>query len=145
MFAKPSLLTRIGVGKFVGLVIGAIGFFIAPSFGLDDMKMRIGILFWYAAIGAFIGFAGVMTWHPILKMKIPWWFLGALIGGWMNFLLVLFAWDVFAGWLAEHSIWGVTSPWWGVVEGVIVGPVIAGLATLFGGEGPATARVFEKP
>ncbi len=145
MFTKPSMLTRVGVGKFTGLVIGAIGFFAAPSFGIDDMKLRVGILFWYAAVGAMIGLAGIMTWHPILKMKLRWWFMGALIGAWMNFILVLIAWDVFAAWTAEHSIWGLTSPWWGVAEGAIAGVVISGLTTLFGGEGPETARVFESP
>ena len=59
MFSKPSIMTRIAVGKLVGLLIGVVGFVAAPSFGVDDIKLRIGILFWYAAIGAFIGMAGV--------------------------------------------------------------------------------------
>lgn len=143
MFAKPSMMTRIVVGKSFGFLLGAIGFFMAPSFGVEDMKIRIGILFWYAAIGAFIAMAGVFTWHPMLKMKMPWWCMGPLIGAWMNFLLILFAWDVLAPLTADGRFWGMTSPWWGVVEGAVVGLVISGLATLFGGEGPETARALE--
>ena len=145
MFSKPSLLTRIAVGKLVGLLIGAAGFFALPAFGMDDMKLRIGILFWYTAVGAFIGLAGVMTWHSILKMKLPWWFMGIMIGAWMNFLLILFTFEVFEPMLAANPVMGVTSPWWGVLEGALVGLVLSGLATLFGGEGPETVRVMQKP
>jgi len=144
MFSKPSLLTRITVAKFAGFILGMIGFFAAPAFGIVDMKLRVGILFWYTAIGAFIGMAGVFTWHPILKMKMPWWFMGPLIGAWMNLLLVLFAWDVLEPLMAGGDFWGMTSPWWGVVEGAIVGLFLGGLATLFGGEGPETVRAIEQ-
>jgi len=143
MFSKPSMLTRITVAKLIGFLLGAIGFFAAPAFGVDDIKLRIGILFWYVAVGAFIGMAGVFTWHPMIKMKMPWWFMGPWIGAWMNLILVLIAWDVIAPLMAANPVWGMTSPWWGVVEGGIVGLLIGGLATLFGGEGPATARVLE--
>ncbi len=142
MFAKPSLITRIVVGKSVGFALGVTGFFAAPAFGVDDIKIRIGMLFWYTAIGAFIAMAGVMTWHPMLKLKLPWWFMGALIGGWMNLLLILFAWEVFAPMMEAAPIFGLTSPWWGVLEGAIIGMLIGGLATLFGGEGPETVRTL---
>ena len=140
MFGKPSLFTRIAVAKLVGFAIGIVGFFIMPAFGIDDMKLRLGVLFWYVTVGAFIGMAGVMTFHPILKVKMPWWFIGPWLGAWMNFLLILFAWDVFAPIMAENSFMGLTSPWWGVAEGAVVGLLIAGLATLFGGEGPEIVR-----
>ncbi len=140
MFGKPSLLTRITVAKMVGFVFGLAGFFAAPAFGVDDIKLRLAILFWYTTVGAFIGVSGVMTRHPLLNMKFPWWLTGPAIGGWMNFVLVLFAWDVFAPMMAGGAFWGFTSPWWVVLEGLVVGFVIAGLATRFGGEGPQTVQ-----
>ena len=140
MFGKPSLLTRITVAKLAGFALGIYGFIALPSFGVDDMKLRLGVLFWYVSIGAFIAMAGVMTYHPMLKLRMPWWFIGPWIGAWMNFILILFAWDTIAPLMAEANFWGLTSPWWGVVEGAVVGLVLAGLATLFGGEGPATVR-----
>lgn len=144
MFAKPSILTRVAVGKLVGLLLGAVGFFAMPAFGVDDMKMRVGVLFWYVGIGAFIGMAGVITRSPVVNIPTPWWVMGPLIGAFMNFLLVLIAWDVFATMMANGGYLGLTSPWWGVAEGAIVGLVIGGLATLFGGEGPAAARALER-
>lgn len=141
MFGKPSLLTRVTIAKMVGFAFGLIiGFLAAPAFGVDDMKLRLAILFWYTTIGAFIGVAGVMTRHPLLNMKFPWWLTGAAIGGWMNFVLVLFAWDVFAPIMAGGAFWGFTSPWWMVFDGLFAGFVIAGLATRVGGEGPATVQ-----
>jgi hypothetical protein len=144
MFSKPSILTRITVGKLVGLLIGAFGFFALPAFGVDDMRVRFGVLFWYAAVGAIIAMAGVITWHPVLKMKMPWWCMGTLIGAWMNFVLILIAWNVFAPMMADGRFWGFTSPWWFVLEGAIVGFVIGGLTTWIGGEGPETVRVIER-
>ena len=141
MFGKPSLFTRIAVAKLVGFAIGIAGFFVMPAFGIDDMKLRLGVLFWYVTVGAFIGMAGVMTLHPILKIRMSWWFIGPWIGAWMNFLLILFAWDVLVPIMAENSFMGLTSPWWGVAEGAVVGLILSGLATLFGGEGPETARM----
>lgn len=140
MFGKPSLLTRITIAKMVGFAFGGIGFLAAPAFGVDDMKIRIAMLFWYTTVGAFIGVAGVMTRHPLLNMKFPWWFTGAAIGGWMNFVLVLFAWDVFAQMMAGGRFWGLTSPLWAVVEGLIAGLLISAAATMAGGQGPETIR-----
>ncbi|MBT8472128.1 MAG: hypothetical protein KJN99_05955 [Marinicaulis sp.] len=140
MFGKPSLLTRITVAKLAGFALGVWGFFALPAYGVDDMRLRIGFLFWYVSIGAFIAIAGVMTYHPLLKLRMPWWFIGPWIGAWMNFILIMFAWDNFASLMAQVDFMGLTSPWWGVVEGAVVGLVLGGLATLFGGEGPETAR-----
>jgi hypothetical protein len=144
MFSKPSILTRITVAKLIGLLLGVIGFFAAPAFGIDDMRLRIGILFWYLIVGAFIGMAGVFTWHPMLKMKMPWWFMGPWIGAWMNFVLIMMTWEIFAPLMADGRFWGFTSPWWCVVEGAIVGLLIGGLTSWIGGEGPETVRVIER-
>ena len=52
MFGKPSLTTRIAVGKTVGLIFGLIGFlvlpYILPEVGL---MQRWGFLFWYVDAG----------------------------------------------------------------------------------------------
>jgi hypothetical protein len=63
-----------------------------------------------------------------------------MIGGWMNFVLVFFAWDTMSAMLT--SMFGpnglLTPPLWFVVEGAIVGLLIGALATRFGGEGIET-------
>ncbi len=138
MFKSPSLTTRIAIGKLVGFIIGLIGFFSLPWFWPEaPMLLRWGILLWYTTLGALIGVFGVVTWHPVLKLPMPWWCRAPLLGGWMNFVLTFFAWDAMRSMLV--STFGpdglMTSPLWFVLEGALVGLLIGYLATRFGGEG----------
>jgi hypothetical protein len=41
--------------------------------------------------GAIIGVFGVITYHPLLRLSMPWWFRAPLTGAWMNFVLTFFA------------------------------------------------------
>jgi hypothetical protein len=139
LFSKPSLITRIAVGKAVGTIIGLIGFVLLPVLWPEsDPMLRWGILFWYATMGAIIAVYGVFNYHPVLRLPLPWWVRAPIIGAWMNFVLVFFAYD-----LMEAAIQGMLgialSPFWFVVEGAIAGAVIGGLATKFGGEGKEAA------
>ncbi|NQW01309.1 MAG: hypothetical protein HQ483_16510 [Rhodospirillales bacterium] len=140
MFEKPSLVTRIGIGKGVGFVVGLIGFFALPAFLPDASVMtRLGILFWYTTMGAIIGVFGVFTWHPVLRLPMPWWLRAPVIGAWLNFVLTFFAYDVMQAMLvATFGVDGVfASPFWFVLEGALVGLLIGYFATRFGGEGRA--------
>ena len=143
-FEKPSLITRIAIGKAIGLVIGLIGALGVPAFFPQiDVMTRIGILLWYPTMGAFIGVFGVVTHHPVLNLPLPWWVRAPLIGAWMNLVLVFFAHEVMAGVLAGMT--GTTvSPFWFVVEGALVGALMGYLATRFGGEGPASLEADEQ-
>ena len=139
LFSKPSLITRLAVGKAVGAIIGLIGFVLLPVLWPEsDPMLRWGILFWYATMGAIIAVYGVFNYHPVLRLPLPWWVRAPIIGAWMNFVLVFFAYD-----LMEAAIQGMLgialSPFWFVVEGAIAGAVIGGLATKFGGEGKEAA------
>ena len=141
MFEKPSLMMRIAIGKGIGFLFGLAGFILLPSF-LPDASglLRWGILFWYPTVGAFIGVFGVVTYHPVLKLPMPWWFRSSLIGAWMNFVLAFFAYDAMANMMV--SFFGedgaLSSPFWFVAEGAIIGLVIGYFATKFGGEGGET-------
>ena len=141
MFENPSLITRIAIGKMLGFALGLIGLIVIPFIWPDSSWMeRLGFLFWYTTVGAFIGLVGVFTWHPMLKMPMPWWFRSSLIGAWMNFVLTLFIYDRLAVMMREfmgESGW-LSSPFWFVAEGAIVGLFIGYFATRFGGEGPET-------
>ncbi len=141
MFGKPSLVTRIAIGKGIGLLIGLVGFISLPFFLPEaGWLIRWGILLWYTTVGAIIGVFGVFTWHPILKLPMPWWFRAPVIGAWMNFVLTFFAYDVMATMMT--SLFGVggilTSPFWFAAEGALVGLLIGYVATRFGGEGKET-------
>jgi hypothetical protein len=138
MFGNPSLMTRIAIGKAVGLFFGLIGFISLPYFWADaSWLLRWGVLLWYTTLGAIIGVYGVFNYHPILKLPLPWWVRATFIGAWMNFVLTFFAFDTMQTMML--SIFGengfMTSPFWFVLEGAILGLIIGYLATKFGGEG----------
>ncbi len=138
MFGNPSLMTRIAIGKAIGLFFGLIGFILLPYFLPDGgWLLRWGILLWYTTVGAIIGVFGVVTYHPILKLPMPWWFRAPLLGAWMNFVLTFFAYDAMqAMMVAMFGEGGVlSSPFWFTVEGAIIGLIIGYFATRFGGEG----------
>jgi hypothetical protein len=143
MLDKPSLTTRIVVGKVIGLLFGLAGFvllsFLWPE---SETMLRWGVLFWYTTLGAIIGVFGVYDWHPVLRLPLPWWVRAPLIGGWMHFVLTLFVYDTMQALL--HELFGadglLRSPFWFVLEGVLVGLVIGFFATRIGGEGAAAVE-----
>ncbi len=138
MFGNPSLMTRIAIGKGIGFLVGLVGFFLLPQLLPEAGSLiRWGILFWYTTVGAIIGVFGVFTYHPILKLPFPWWFRAPILGAWMNFVLVFFAYDVMGAMM--ERLFGadgvLSSPFWFTAEGAIVGFIIGYFATRFGGEG----------
>ena len=141
MFGKPSLVTRIAIGKVVGFFIGLIGFISLPFFLPEaGWLIRWGILLWYTTLGAIIGMFGVFTYHPVLKLPMPWWVRAPFLGAWMNFVLTFFAYDTMKAMMT--SLFGadgiLTSPFWFAAEGAVIGLVIGYVATRFGGEGAET-------
>jgi len=143
MFENPSLTTRIAIGKGVGFLFGLAGFILLPFLAPESGGLiRWGILLWYTTVGAIIGLFGVYTRHPILELPFPWWFRAPLVGAWMNFVLIFFAYDALeAMMLAIFRESGpMRSPFWFVAKGAVVGLVIGYLATRFSGEGSETVR-----
>ena len=141
MFEKPSLVARIAIGKGVGFAVGLAGFIFLPFFVPEaGWLIRWGILLWYTTLGAIIGMFGVFTWHPILKMPMPWWVRAPFLGAWMNFVLTFFAYDVMKDMLlAMFGPDGIlASPFWFALEGALFGLLVGYLATRYGGEGKET-------
>ncbi len=143
MTEHPSIITRVAIGKAIGFAVGLIGFIGIPYLAPDTgWQLRWGILLWYTTLGAVIGVFGIFSRHPVLMFPLPWWIRAPLIGGWMNFVLTFFAYDQMRVFLI--AVFGsgstLTSPFWFVLEGAIVGGVIGLCATRVGGEGPETAN-----
>ena len=141
MFKNPSLITRIAIGKVLGLIFGLLGFAMINSAMPEATPMLSwGILLWYITFGALIGIFGVFTYHPVLKIPMPWWFRDPFMGAWMNFLLALLAYNelkaIMIATLGADSFFA--SPFWFVLEGAIVGLFIGYVAKRYGGEGKAT-------
>lgn len=141
MFGNPSLMTRIAIGKTIGLIVGLIDFISLPYFSSEvSLIFRWGLLLWYTTVGAIIGMLGVFNWHPLLNLPLPWWFRAPYLGAWMNFVLTLFIYDqvqaIFVSIFGEDGF--VSNPFWLVLEGALVGLLIGYFATRFGGEGKET-------
>jgi hypothetical protein len=133
---KHSITNRLIVGKTIGLVVGLAVFLIAPLLGITlDLKFGLGLIFFYTLLGAMIAFVGMFEKHPILNFKMPWWFRGLVMGLVMHAMLVLLSYDQLVIMLQEMNFLGLTSPWWALVDGAILGLVMAFAETKFAGEG----------
>ncbi|MFT5662036.1 MAG: hypothetical protein ACI9TV_002684 [Sulfurimonas sp.] len=122
----------------MGFSFGLMGFILLPYFVPEvDLLFRWGILCWYTTLGAIIGVFGVFTYHPILKLPLPWWFRSFYLGAWMNFVLTLFTYDTLQAIMIE--VFGknglLHSPFWMVLDGAIAGLIIGYFSTKYGGEG----------
>ena len=128
------------VAKTLGLFFGILAM-IGTSMWLPESGWltRLGFLFWYLTIGSMIGLMGVLDWHPVFDVRLPWWVRGPFIGAWMNFVLVFFAYDLTAEFMqvVEDYFGLALSPFWFALEGAVVGRIIGWASTALGGEGPA--------
>jgi hypothetical protein len=83
---------------------------------------------------------GVFTWHPILRLSMPWWFPGVVLSPWLNFVLTFFTFDVMSAKLKSTFGRNVffLLPYWFVLEGAAFGLLIDYVETKFVGEGKQT-------
>ena len=134
MAQGSAAVTRIALGTMVGVLVGLGGFVLVPVLmHAPDPMLRWGVLFWYptmgAAIGSLVG-GGVPAW-------LPRWATGGLIGAWMNCVLTFFAHQQMQRFM--QAVFGddsaFTSPFWFVLEGVVVGALIGLAVDRFGAEG----------
>lgn len=138
MTIQQRTMYRIGVGKALGLVFGLLGFFFLPFFIQQPSELlRWGILLWYPTMGALIGIFGLFARHPMFNFSMPWWFRGAVLGAWMNFVLALFAYQqiciLITALFGEYASY--VSPFTMVLEGAFIGLLIDYLLTRWFGEG----------
>lgn len=139
MFAPKSFIYRVAAAKTLGFLVGLAVFVSMPLLVEEaSMSLRIGLMFWYTTVGAFVGLMGIWSKHPILEgFGLPWWLRGALIGGWMNFVLYLIAAQqisaIVIAMFGEYSAW--LSPYLMVLEGILVGVFIDYVVTHQFGEG----------
>jgi hypothetical protein len=125
---------RVGVSKGLGFLLGLIGFCMLPYVWPNaDLMLRWGILLWYTTFGAIIGVFGVID--RGISFKFPAYFSGILIGAWLNFVLVFFAYEKMSEMLRQLRFMEMSSPWWFVLEGALIGLLIDLVATKYGGEG----------
>ncbi len=138
MQPSKAIMYRVGAGKALGLAVGLAAFFLLPLFISEpSIMLRSALLLWYPTLGALVGLYGVFSYHPVMNFPLPWWFRGAIIGGWMNFMLTLFTQEQLCttviGVFGEYSPF--LSPYWMVLEGAAVCVLFDYLLTRWFGEG----------
>ena len=136
MNMKHSILNRIIIGKSIGFVLGAIVFLILPMMGVPlDIYFGLGLWLFYIMLGVFIAFFGIMDHHPLLKFPMPWWFRGVFAGLIMHLMLILLAHGELIFIIEKMHTFGLSSPWWALIDGVIIGLIMSWAETKFAGEG----------
>lgn len=133
---KHSVKNRVLIGKTIGLIAGLSVFLILPLMGVSlDLKLGLGLVLFYIFTGALIGFYGMFERHPIFDFKMPWYFRGAVVGLIMHTMLVLLTYDQILALTNQMDILGITCPWWALIDGIILGLVMAFAETKWAGEG----------
>ncbi len=100
-----------------------------------DPRFGLGLIFFYMMTGALIAFVGMFDRHPIFKFKLPWWLGGIAIGAGMHIMLVLLAHDQIALMLQQME-WGtLSSPWWAIFDGMVLGVIMAFFEKKLAGQG----------
>lgn len=142
---KGDLLVRLTVAKLLGFIAGLVCFFLLPKLIPGaSLFFLIGMLLWFTLFGAIIGLVGIMDKHPLWDwFKMPFWFRGTYVGAFMNLVIVFLAYDQFAVLMGNYELaqtWGMSSPFWFVLDGAILGLLIDWIATKYGGEGKALVK-----
>lgn len=136
MAALSPQMKHVAVAKWTGLAIGVLGFLAYSAFiGSGPGYIRWAIPLWYVTLGGIIGVSGWVDRIPLLNWPLPAAVRGAAFGAWMNFLGALFAWSEIAAALSAVPALpaALATPWIIVLEGAVVGAIIAVVATRVSG------------
>jgi len=129
---------RVAIGKTIGLIVGLIVMLVLPLFGYPGFgSTGFGILLMFILMGAMIGFLGQYDRHPVFDFKMSWWMRGGLVGISFMFMFVLLSYDSLEIVMKSTLIsWtGLSSPFWALIDGVIVGMIMGFCETKMAGEG----------
>lgn len=138
MFQRHSLAGRLAMTKLIGFFVGGFLFFLLPALGATYGTMfGIGLWLMYMLMSVMIGFLGLYTHHPLLGFKMPACLRGAVIGVTYHLAIILLAYGTMQSvvTLPAFAWMGLTSPFWTLIDGAIIGMIIATLTTKYIGEG----------
>lgn len=133
---KHSVKNRFIIGAMIGLVAGLAVFFVVPLMGaVLALKFGLGLVLFYVLLGGFIAFVGMFERHPIFNFKMPWWLRGVAIGLVFHLMLILLSYDQITLMVQQMDFLGMRSPWWALIDGVLLGLIMAFTETKLAGEG----------
>jgi hypothetical protein len=139
MFNKHSLAGRLAVSKAIGLIVGFLTLLILPLVPVETtLEFKLGFVLLIVMMSVMIGFFGIFTHHPLFtSWKLNWWTRGPLVGILFFLILVLLAKDELGPFMSLDIVaWtGLTSPYWAILDGAILGGFIGYITTKICGEG----------
>jgi len=138
MFNKKSVAGRIVIGKLVGLFVGIFCLVMLPTFGFATVSMfGLGTVVMFAMMGVMIGFMGQYDRHPLFDFAMPWYVRGGVVGFIFMLMYVLLSYDSVSVVMQSSVVsWtGLVSPFWTLIDGVVIGMAMGYIETKFAGEG----------
>ncbi|MEA3323108.1 MAG: hypothetical protein U9Q12_02705 [Patescibacteria group bacterium] len=133
---NEKLIQRATLSKGIGALIGIFVFIFLPYMWPDvTMHMRIGMFVGFTFLGGTIAVTGIFTQIPALNLKLTAAIRGALIGGSFMLVLVLISYDLLVMYMRTATVFQGLSPYWMIVDGIIIGAIIDIIATKKVGEG----------
>ena len=139
MFKLRSVTGRIAIGKMIGLVVGIVVLLLSPQFGFPIWStFGLGTLIMFVMMGVMIGFMGQFDRHPVLDFKMNWCMRGAMVGGMFMLMYVLLSYANIETVMQSGLVsWmGLESPFWALLDGIVMGIIMAYFETKYAGEGP---------
>lgn len=138
MFKLHSVSGRIVIGQVIGIVMGILTIIFLPMFGFPLWSMfGLGTLVMFFLMGSMIGFIGQFDRHPVFDFKMKWWMGGALMGILFTLMYVLLSYESMQTIMQSGAVsWmGLSSPFWALIDGTIIGMVMAWAEAKFAGKG----------
>lgn len=126
------------IGVMTGLIIGALVITMSPIFGFSLFSMfGFGTLITFVLMGLTLGLMGMFDYHPIFGFKMRWWIRGAVAGFLFTLMYILLSHDSLEVIMQSNIVsWtGLSSPFWTLIDGVIIGLFMGYMETKFAGQG----------
>lgn len=130
-----TMMKRLVITKGGGFLFGLLGVVLFKT-ALEievDIYLGLGLIVWGTMIGALTGIFGTMTKHPYFGFRLRPFLRGAISGLSITLLVILVAWPVLL--TVFTFVPGVSSPWWMLIDGMVIGAILDILGTKYAGEG----------
>ncbi|PCI30677.1 hypothetical protein COB52_01150 [Candidatus Kaiserbacteria bacterium] len=138
MFKIHSITGRMFIGISIGAIVGVLTIVLSPMFGFPVLSMfGFGTLITFVLMGLTIGMVGMFDYHPIFGFRMRWWLRGAFLGFFFTLMYILLGYESLQILIQSSLVsWtGLTSPFWALIDGTMIGLFMGWMETKFAGEG----------
>jgi len=97
----------------------------------------LGTLLVFVLMGLTLGLVGIFDRHPVFGFPMRWWIRGAVAGFLFTLMYILLSHDSLEVIMQSNIVsWtGLSSPFWTLIDGVIIGLFMGYMETKFAGQG----------